>query len=227
MALEARGFDTRRERTFYGRQPLSGRDWLAILARVALIVGAAVARYVFGLRWSESAAARIVAFGVTPRQPSSGPLTPLGHERLTRGRGTGDGRPRDDRLGRTGRGNAARPVSPRHGVGLAPTGYDHDPATWDLEFGRFDRERWREEWQGLFDTHDLVYNDRETIDVSVSDQRDGGMAVVDIDTLWRHRETGTGFTGRGGRRRSTLSSTASGSSPPTGARCASTRRGSH
>jgi len=74
-----------------------------------------------------------------------------------------------------------------------PTGYDHDPATWDLEFGRFDRERWREEWQGLFDTHDLVYNDRETIDVSVSDQRDGGMAVVDIDTLWRHRETGTEF----------------------------------
>jgi len=49
MALEARGFDTRRERTFYGRQPLSGRDWLAILAGVALIVGAAVARYVFGL----------------------------------------------------------------------------------------------------------------------------------------------------------------------------------
>jgi ketosteroid isomerase-like protein len=71
-----------------------------------------------------------------------------------------------------------------------PTGYGHDPATWDLEFGRFDRDRWRENWQRLFDTHELVHNRRETVTVEVSEQGDGEMAVVDIDTLWRHRDTG-------------------------------------
>ncbi|MFB6170137.1 MAG: DUF4440 domain-containing protein [Haloarculaceae archaeon] len=78
-----------------------------------------------------------------------------------------------------------------------PTAHDHDPRTWDLEFGRFDRDRWRANWQGLFDTHDLVRNDRETRRVTVSDQGDGGMAVVDIDTLWRHRETGEDFHWQG------------------------------
>lgn len=28
-----------------------------------------------------------------------------------------------------------------------PTGYDHNPETWELEFGRFDCERWRANWQ--------------------------------------------------------------------------------
>lgn len=74
-----------------------------------------------------------------------------------------------------------------------PTPYDHDPADWDLEFGRFDRERWRAAWRDLFDTHDLVRNERETVRVAVGDAGDGGMAVVDIDTLWRHRETGEEF----------------------------------
>lgn len=74
-----------------------------------------------------------------------------------------------------------------------PTEYDHDPATWDLEFGRFDRDRWRENWQTLFDTHELGHNRRETVTVDVSGQGDGGMAVVDIDTLWRHRDTGEEF----------------------------------
>jgi hypothetical protein len=27
---------------------------------------------------------------------------------------------------------------------------------------RFDAERWRSEWQALFDNHDLVHNHRET-----------------------------------------------------------------
>jgi ketosteroid isomerase-like protein len=78
-----------------------------------------------------------------------------------------------------------------------PTGYDHDPSTWDLEFGRFDRDRWREEWQTLFSTHELVHNRRSVERVDASDEGDGGLAVVDIDTLWRHRETGEDFHWKG------------------------------
>jgi energy-coupling factor transport system permease protein len=38
MALEARGFDTRSERTFYGASSFATRDWLAIVATVAVAV---------------------------------------------------------------------------------------------------------------------------------------------------------------------------------------------
>lgn len=48
MALEARGFDTAGQRTFYGRQPLGGPDWLAILSGFGLVAGSVVARYVLG-----------------------------------------------------------------------------------------------------------------------------------------------------------------------------------
>lgn len=78
-----------------------------------------------------------------------------------------------------------------------PTPYDHDPMDWELEFGRYDRDRWRAEWQRLFDSHELVRNDRRIRRVTVSEQGDAGMAVVDIDTLWRHRETGEDFHWRG------------------------------
>ena len=74
-----------------------------------------------------------------------------------------------------------------------PSAHDHDPVEWELEFGRYDRDRWRGEWEALFDTHDLIRNDRTTCQVTVSEQGDAGMAVVDIDTLWRHRETGEDF----------------------------------
>ena len=48
MALEARGFDTASERTFYGRQTLGPGDWVAVLAGASLVVGSVVARYAFG-----------------------------------------------------------------------------------------------------------------------------------------------------------------------------------
>lgn len=74
-----------------------------------------------------------------------------------------------------------------------PTAHDHDPRTWVLELGRFDRERWGRQWQELFDTHELVHNRRETLEIEVTDENDGGFVVVDVDTLWRHRETGEEF----------------------------------
>jgi len=48
----------------------------------------------------------------------------------------------------------------------------------------------RKNWQDLFDSHDLVPYRRETVKIEVSAERDGAFAVVDIDTLWRHKMTG-------------------------------------
>ena len=79
----------------------------------------------------------------------------------------------------------------------------HDPLDWVFPWGRFDRDRWRGDWQGLFDTHQLIHNRRITRKITVSDQGDGAFAVVDIDTLWRDAEgndahwkgrTGKGYT---------------------------------
>jgi len=66
-----------------------------------------------------------------------------------------------------------------------PTDRDHDPATWVAGMGRFDRDRWMRGWQQLFDSHELVHNERQIQKIVVTDEGDGGFAVVDIDTLWR------------------------------------------
>jgi ketosteroid isomerase-like protein len=36
----------------------------------------------------------------------------------------------------------------------------------------------------------FVHNRRHTLKIVVSEQSDGAFAVVDVDTLWRHRQTG-------------------------------------
>jgi ketosteroid isomerase-like protein len=69
-----------------------------------------------------------------------------------------------------------------------PTEHDHDPATWIAGMGRFDRERWTRSWELLFSTHRLVHNRRQLVKVLVTDEADGGFAVVDIDTLWRDHQ---------------------------------------
>jgi ketosteroid isomerase-like protein len=61
----------------------------------------------------------------------------------------------------------------------------HDPMDWVMVLGRYDRERWMQVWQQLFDTHTLVHNRRQTRKIEVSEQGDGAFAVVDVDTLWR------------------------------------------
>mgnify|MGYP002277441512 FL=1 len=74
-----------------------------------------------------------------------------------------------------------------------PTAYDHNPETWELELGRYDRTRWRENWQTLFDTHELAHNRREIREIAVDAGGTGGFAVVDIDTRWVHEESGDDF----------------------------------
>ena len=43
MALEARGFDTRRERTFYAKEQFDGRDWAAVAVTIVVVAGAIAA----------------------------------------------------------------------------------------------------------------------------------------------------------------------------------------
>jgi Domain of unknown function (DUF4440) len=62
----------------------------------------------------------------------------------------------------------------------------HDPMDWVLEWGRYDPERWGRGWQELFDTHELVRNERELRKIEISREGDGAFAVVDIDTVWRY-----------------------------------------
>jgi ketosteroid isomerase-like protein len=78
-----------------------------------------------------------------------------------------------------------------------PNAGAHDPMTWVLPFGRFNAQRWKESWQRLFDSHELVHNVRTTLRVVVSEQGDGAFAVVDVDTLWRERASQKPFHWKG------------------------------
>jgi ketosteroid isomerase-like protein len=78
-----------------------------------------------------------------------------------------------------------------------PDSQAHDPATWVMPQGRFNRERWRAGWQGLFEAHELVHNRRSTVRIQVSAEGDAAFAVVDVDTLWRRRSDGEPFLWKG------------------------------
>ncbi len=66
----------------------------------------------------------------------------------------------------------------------------HDPADWVMGLGRFERRRWMAAWQSLFDSAALIRNERRIVKVTVSKERDGALAVVDIDTVWRRQDGG-------------------------------------
>ncbi len=70
-----------------------------------------------------------------------------------------------------------------------PTADSHDPIDWVFVMGRFDKDRWRRNWHDLFDSYDLVHNHRDTVKIEISKEQDAAFAVVDIDTLWRHKIT--------------------------------------
>ncbi|HLL71530.1 MAG TPA: nuclear transport factor 2 family protein [Pyrinomonadaceae bacterium] len=78
-----------------------------------------------------------------------------------------------------------------------PDASSHDPATWIFWAGRYNYERWRANWQELFDTHALIHNRREIVRVVVTDEADGAFAVVDVDTLWRDHRDGRDFRWQG------------------------------
>lgn len=71
-----------------------------------------------------------------------------------------------------------------------PDADSHDPATWVMPLGRFNRERWKSAWEALFESHRLIHNTRQTVRIQVSEELDGAFAVVDVDTLWQNRTSG-------------------------------------
>jgi ketosteroid isomerase-like protein len=76
----------------------------------------------------------------------------------------------------------------------------HDPADWEMVLGRFDRARWMASWQSLFDSATLVRNERRIAKIIVSNEGDGALAVVDIDTLWAMKDgTESNWKGRVGK----------------------------
>jgi ketosteroid isomerase-like protein len=78
-----------------------------------------------------------------------------------------------------------------------PDAASHDPERWVFPQGRYDRARWMQGWEDLFRDYALVHNRRRTVRIAVSHQADGAFAVVDVDTLWRHRTSGGSFHWRG------------------------------
>lgn len=66
----------------------------------------------------------------------------------------------------------------------------HNPLEWETPQGKFNEIRWMEVYKGLFSSFELIHNNRETLKVEITKQQDGAFAVVDIDTLWRNKETG-------------------------------------
>ncbi|MEE9573581.1 MAG: DUF4440 domain-containing protein [Candidatus Neomarinimicrobiota bacterium] len=73
----------------------------------------------------------------------------------------------------------------------------HNPVDWVMELGRYDYKRWKQGWQDLFATHDLIHNNRKIIKIEISKEGDGAFAVVDVDTLWRNKSTGNDFHWKG------------------------------
>lgn len=80
---------------------------------------------------------------------------------------------------------------------FAPNTDAHDPIDWVFVMGRFDVEEWRRGYNGLFAAHDLIHNRRKTVKIEVAPTGDAAFAVVDIDTLWRNKETGLDFHWKG------------------------------
>jgi len=65
--------------------------------------------------------------------------------------------------------------------------YSHHPLDWVFPFGKYNRKRWKDNWQEFFNNRELIHNHRRILKIAVSEQGDGAFAVVEIDTLWRDK----------------------------------------
>lgn len=70
-----------------------------------------------------------------------------------------------------------------------PDNKDHNPINWELTLGKFNYERWKEIYIKFFKENKLVHNNRKIEKIKVSEEGDGAIAVVDIDTLWKNIAT--------------------------------------
>jgi ketosteroid isomerase-like protein len=74
-----------------------------------------------------------------------------------------------------------------------PDASSHDPESWVMPMGRFNAARWTSAWTDLFAEFALIHNSRKTVRIEVSEQFDGGFAVVDVDTLWVNKQDKSEF----------------------------------
>ena len=58
----------------------------------------------------------------------------------------------------------------------------HDPMEWIMRVGRFDYEKWLAMTKLFMGTHKLIHNRREIMKILMTDEQDGALAVVDIET---------------------------------------------
>ena len=63
----------------------------------------------------------------------------------------------------------------------------HDPLDWKIKLGKFDYKRWKKTYKNLFSNHKLKHNYREIKKIDISKEEDSAFSVVDIDTLWIHK----------------------------------------
>lgn len=66
----------------------------------------------------------------------------------------------------------------------------HNPADWECPDGRFDEARWGKTFGDFFAGHSLIRCEKQVVKTAATPGQDGGFAVVDIDILWRERDTG-------------------------------------
>jgi ketosteroid isomerase-like protein len=65
-----------------------------------------------------------------------------------------------------------------------PHEHAHDPMEWIMRVGRFNYDKWLKLTQLFMDTHTLIHNRREIKKILMTDEQDGALAVVDIDTVF-------------------------------------------
>jgi hypothetical protein len=68
-----------------------------------------------------------------------------------------------------------------------PHEHAHDPMEWIMRVGRFNYDKWLKLTQLFMDTHKLIHNHREIKKILMTDEQDGALAVVDIDTLFEQK----------------------------------------
>ena len=70
------------------------------------------------------------------------------------------------------------------------TSRDDDPVRWRFALGRFNKERWRQNFQAIFDNYDLVRNHRDIeIEVSVEDDPSFATNFYSFTREWKKTES--------------------------------------
>ena len=64
----------------------------------------------------------------------------------------------------------------------------YDPMDWVIRMGRFDYDRWFKLTEQFFATHTIIHNTRITRKITMTDEQDGALAVVDVDTSFRQHK---------------------------------------